>query len=206
MRRTLFLITALLTFVLGVTLVSLQRRMLNSLVILACSLTVLAFIDVPAQSQTKATKPPLVKCWIEINSTTISPGKAAIVSVTIENVSSSELKIDVIYSFELLVKSGQAVARDFHVLGDSYWGPVDSSSCTSLVPLNGRVPTVLLHLTPGEAKCFKFDLRSLLWNASMSSIWPHEDLFDVVPKGNYWLVFNVWTGVITSNKVDVVVE
>ena len=94
------------------------------------------------------------------------------------------------------------------MVGDSYWSPLDISSSESLkLPVNGHVPKLPLHLKRDEVKGLRFDLAKLLWNASMLSTWPHENLFDVVPKGSYWLVFKVFANrITTSNKVDVLVE
>lgn len=108
----------------------------------------------------------------------------------------------------MLTTSDQAIARGFSVLGDSYWSPLDSSTGRSLeLPANGRVPSATLDLKPGESKSFEFELTNLLWNATMSSIWPHANLFNVMPEGKYRLVFKLTSkGETTSNKIEVVVE
>ena len=172
-------------------------------------LTAFSFTNLaPGQLRTKTAKPQLLKCSIAIDSASIKSDYPAIVSVTVENVSGGELGLKAIYTFELLTVSTQAVAREFSSLGDSYWSPLDISSGESLqLPVSGRVPQLPLHLKKDEAKSFKFDLSKLLWNATLLSIWPHENLFDVVPKGSYWLVFKVSGNRETiSNKIEVLVE
>jgi hypothetical protein len=175
----------------------------------AFSLTAVLFIN-PAASQlrTKVARPQLLKCKITVDSANINPEHPATVSVTVENVSGGELDLKAVYSFELLTVSAQARAREFSELGDSYWSPLDISRGESLrLPVKGPVPKVLLHLKRDEVKSFRFDLAKLLWNATMRSIWPHENLFAVVPKGSYWLVFKVSGNRETiSNKIEVVVE
>ena len=172
-------------------------------------LTAFSFTNLAAgQLRTKTAKPHFLKCSIAIDSASIKRDYPAIVSVTVENVSGGELDLKAIYTFELLIVSTQAMARDFSTLGDSYWSPLDISSGESLkLPVNGRVPKVPLFLKRDEVKSFRFDLAKLVWNATTRSIWPHEVLFDIVPKGNYWLVFKV-SGIreTTSNKIEVVVE
>jgi len=75
------------------------------------------------------------------------------------------------------------------------------------LPVKGPVLKVPLHLKRDEAKSFRFDLAKLLWNATTRSIWPRENLFNVVPKGSYWFIFKVsGNRETTSNKIEVVVE
>ena len=172
-------------------------------------LSAVLFINPAAgQLRTKVAKPQLLKYSITIDSASINPKHPAIVSVTVENVSGGELDLKAVYMFELLTVSDQAIARDFSALGDSYWSPLDISSGESLkLPVNGRVPKVPLFLKRDEVKSFRFDLAKLVWNATTRSIWPHENLFDIVPKGNYWLVFKgSGNRETTSNKIEVVVE
>ena len=181
-----------------------MMRMTFAFFLIAFSLTNLA----AGQLRTKSAKPQVLKCSIAFDSASIKRDCPAIVSVRVENMSGGELDLKAIYTFELLRVSTQAVARDVSTLGDSYWSPLDISSGESLkLPVSGRVPQLPLHLKKDDAKSFKFDLSKLLWNATLLSRWPYENLFDVVPKGSYWLVFKVsGTREAISNKIEVLVE
>ena len=175
----------------------------------AFSLTAVSFlIPAAAQLRTKVAKPQLLKCKITIDSQSVNPKHPATVSVTVENMSGREFDLKAVYIFELLNVSAQAKARDYSGLGDSYWSPLDISSGESLrLPVKGPVPKMPLHLKRDEAKSFRFDLAKLLWNATTRSIWPRENLFNVLPKGSYWLIFKVsGNRETTSNKIEVVVE
>ena len=71
----------------------------------------------------------------------------------------------------------------------------------------GRVPKEKLRLGTGEVRTYKVELTKLYWNDSILSDWPENDLFDVVPKGRYWLEFTVSSKEIgkqvKSNRVEV---
>ena len=168
------------------------------------------------QSQTLATDS--LKSTITIESSTFTRSKPSTVTITVENVSGRELAMKVICSFELLSTERDAIARDFSVMGDSYWSPVDLPANTSLKLdadpkmlkkgiVEGRVPENRLYFDKGEIKTFKLDLTELNWNATMSSFWPRWNLFKAVPKGQYSLQFKVDSTVsFKSNALKVTIE
>jgi hypothetical protein len=129
-----------------------------------------------------------IHCSIEVESEMWSQGKPIVVVVQLENISNSDIDLLGIYTFELR--------------GDPptpYWSPVDIRSGKPLQLVyedsggGGRVPKSVIHLGAGNTKSMRFDLSNLLWNQAHSSRWPHQSLFEVVPKGNYDLIFNVET-------------
>ena len=73
-------------------------------------------------------------------------------------------------------------------------------------------------LKPHETKTINLDVAKLFWNRNISSVWPNRRLFEVVPKGNYDLSFDVETDRrnnsdnipivthIASNKIGIVVR
>jgi hypothetical protein len=160
-----------------------------------------------------------LKCSIKVENNKIVKGQPTPVDITIENVSGSELTLDAFYSFELLKIADDAIARKFFRYGDSFWSPFDPASgkpikLQILDPelekkgvVVGRAPKDKLRLSVGEVRTWRADLTNLSWNASVSSTWPHEVLFYVVPKGPYWLEFRMRSGKeVKSNRVEVTVE
>jgi hypothetical protein len=170
-----------------------------------------------AQNAVDRSRP--IKITLVLDTDTLSRQKSAFATVTLENISGSEIDLKSICSFELLSTNREAVARNYSVFGDSYWSPVDLLTAQPL-KLNiidrnalkkgvvvGRVPEGVLHFTKDEIKTFKLDLTKLLWNASMGNDWPRWSLFESVPKGAYSLLFEVASSVdMKSNVVKVAVE
>jgi len=100
----------------------------------------------------------------------------------------------------------------------TYWSPINILSGTALKLEAGKVPQGTIHLEPHETTAIILDVTKLFWNRNFSSVWPNQRLFEVVPKGNYDLIFDVQThgrensedtSIVTniaSNKVRVVIE
>src|SRR5688572_14686653 len=184
---------------------------------IACSVVILAFQGLAVAQKSGAVAPPQIKTSITIDSNTLAADQAATVTVTIQNLSGAELEGSSICSFHLRNLSKEAVARKHEVVGDRYWGPVDVSTgkpaeLTIIDPAKekqgivvGRAPKLSLRFAKDETKTFKIDLTNLVWNDVMSSLWPHETLFKVVPKGTYALSFQMSNkGVnLKSNEVEV---
>ena len=183
-----------------------------------CGLLALAFQG-SSFAQKSADPSQLIKASVTVDSDTLARQKPGVVTITLANIAGREIDIKSICSFELLSLGKEAVARDHSVFGDSYWSPVDITTGTPL-SLNiidphmqrkgvvvGRVPEAVLHFAKDETKTFKTDLTKLLWNASMGNDWPRWNLFDVVPKGSYTLLFAIQSGGhVKSNEVRVSVE
>ena len=169
-------------------------------IIFRVAVTLLFAFQAFAAAQTKtADAPAQIKTSIAIDSATLSPDKSAIVTITLENTSGQELEISSICSFDLRNLSKESVSRKRVIVGDRYWSPLNITNGTP-TQLNiidpeklkqgivvGRVPEVTLKFAKDETKTFKVDLTKTLWNDSMYSVWPEEDLFKIVPKGSYAL-------------------
>ena len=184
------------------------------------AVTLLFAFQVTAAQTQSAAAPPRIKASITIDSTTLSRGKPAIVTITLENTSGQELEISSISSFDLRNLSKESVSRKMVIVGDRYWSPVNifDGTPTQLNIIDpeklkqgivvGRVPEVTLKFAKDETKTFKVDLTKTLWNDSMYSVWPEEDLFKIVPKGSYALSLGLQKkGVnVESNEVQVSVK
>ena len=172
-----------------------------------------------AQTQSAAA-PPQIKTSIAIDSAILSADKPAIVTLTLENTSGQELEISSSCSFELRNLSKESVSRKHVIVGDRYWSPVNISkgSPTELHIIDpekqkqgvvvGREPRVPLRFAKDETKTFKVDLTKVFWNDSMYSMWPHETLFKVIPKGSYSLSLELrhQGHNVESNAVEVTVK
>jgi hypothetical protein len=183
-----------------------------------CCLVVLAFHGLAiAQKKSVDAPAPQIKTSIAIESATLARDQSAIVTLTIQNLSGKELDLKAIGSFDLKNLSKESATRKHPVVGDRYWGPanISTSKPTELKIIDpekqkqgivvGQVPRVSLQFATDETKTFKVDLTKLFWNDAMSSIWPEEPLFKVVPKGTYALSFGMsLQGVhLESNEVEV---
>jgi len=140
-----------------------------------------------AQIEAKQNVSDSIQCSIETETESWSTGKPTIVVVQLKNISDTDLDLVGIYSFQLKGIPGP------------YWSPVNILSGKPLEleyegnGTGGRVPEGLIHLQAGETKAMRFDLSNLLWNQSVSSRWPFQKLFEVVPKGIYHLIFDIQT-------------
>lgn len=148
-------------------------------------------LELHAQTEGKEYVADFFQCSIEAETQSWSQGRPIFVVVQLKNVSGEDANLLGIYSFEL---RGVPPAP--------YWSPVNILSGTpleleteseGLTKGGGRAPKGAIHLEAGETKAMRFDLSKLLWNKSFSSIWPYQKLFEVVPKGNYDLIFDVET-------------
>lgn len=180
----------------------------------------LMLIDITAFSfaNRSTSQLPPIKTQITIESDKITLKNAALVTISIQNLSEEKIELQAIANFELLKNTEEAVARDFSVRGDSYWGPFDlnSGKPRQLVVnpkmlkkgiVEGRVVQSTMQIEGKGTKIVRVNLTELFWIASISSTWPYEKLFDVVPKGHYWLVLKLHNkGQLESNRVDITVE
>lgn len=171
--------------------------------------------DLHSQTEGKEHAADSVRNSIEVEKENWSESKPIIIVVRLENISDKDISFLGIYSFELKGAPGL------------YWSPVNILSGKPLELENeseglkrggGRVPKGAIHLDRHETKTMKFDLSTLLWNKSFSSVWPNQKLFEVAPRGNYDLIFSIETGWqaksdntddvthIPSNSVRIVIE
>ena len=131
------------------------------------------------------------------------------VAVKIKNVSARPVDLVGAYTFQLTGADEPSTA---------YWSPVNILDGTPLKLDAGKVPKGVIHLQPHETKAISLDVTKLFWNRTLSSVWPNERLFEIVPKGNYDLIFDVETDEgknpdnipivthIASNKVRIAVR
>ena len=185
-----------------------------------CSLVLFAFQGL-AEAQLKSPDmTPQVKASITLDFSTFAQDKPAIVTITVENISGKELELSSRSAFDLRSLKKESVERKRVIVGDSYWSPVEISTGRTVEleiidakklkkgVVVGRVPYVTLRFAKDETKTFKVDLTKTFWNDSLYSMFPHETIFKVVPKGSYSLRFELkHRGVnVESNEVKVSVE
>ena len=164
--------------------------------------------ELHAQSETKDGA-GLVECSIETETGTWSRESPLAVAVKIKNISKGPVDLVGIYSFQLTRADDPPM---------TYWSPVNILNRTALKLDAGKVPEGAIHLELHEIKPIDLDVAKLLWNRNISSVWPNHGLFEVVPKGNYDLIFDIETdrrtnsdnnpivAHIVSNKVRIVVR
>ena len=156
--------------------------------------------------------------------------------------SGQDINLEAFGALKLLRIADESIARDFTVRGDSYWSPLDLSRGTTMeLVVNprmlkkgiivGKVPNNTLQMKKDEVKILRFEMANLFWNDTIWGDWPHKTIFEIVPKGHYWLVFELdlsgkgvllakpehrrepegWvrvidTNTIKSNRVEITVE
>ncbi len=160
-------------------------------------LILLLFISACAATKfSSAEDSQYLKCYLETSSSQWVKGSPAIVNVSIENTSSEPKKILISSFFGIGEMTG-------------YWGPVKLSAVSEHLPANTHYE---LFLKAGQKKTFEVDLAKLKWERSISSIWPHRDLFDLVPSGNYKLSLDIEIDSadiskrINSNNLDIIIK
>lgn len=181
-----------------------------------------------AQTEPKEFVAGSIQSSIVVEKETWQRDKPTFVTVKVTNISDHAVNLLGIYSFELTTV-GDAYAMRRGVTATAYWSPVNISSGTPLELKTesewlkkgivvGKVPRGAIHLEPKETKAIKFELSQLHWNKSISSTWPYEPLFEVVPKGSYDLSFDIETDTrkgaddiprvshVASNSVRITIE
>ena len=162
-------------------------------------------LELHAQSKPKDVA-GLIQCSVETETGTWSLGTPLSVTVKIKNISNGPIDIVGGYSLELTRADDQPI---------KYWSPVNILDGTPLKLDAGKVPQGAVHLESHETKVINLDVTKLFWDRNSSSVWPKRRLFEVVPKGNYDLVFDVETDRrknsdkvthIASNKIGIVVR
>ncbi len=182
------------------------------LVLLGCQI-VLPYINVRGQnSRVFADR---IKCSIVVESNSLSRRKPSYVLIQIENISDNDIDFRARYSFYL--KSKVATSPDYSRRGDSYWSPagiVNKEGQFVIVPHalkaikpgeSYQLPNDLVLLRKGETKLIKVDLTQFPWNDRILSGWPTGNSFAHIPKGSYFLEFEIKTNKeeVKSNQVEV---
>lgn len=148
-----------------------------------------------------------ILCTIEIENREWKRNAPAAITGTIENVSQGPL--DAIVTPTLYL-----APTGWFQGGDKYWAPVDVLKDRPLsvhTSPKGGITKNALHLTfkkRGASIHFRIDAENLLWDRTISSIWPSREFFGVVEPDTYAvrLVLESKRSESQSNRVTVVVS
>jgi hypothetical protein len=183
-------------------------RFLKTLCVGCLTLFLCYALELHAQSKPKDVE-GLIQSSIETETGTWSRQSPLSVTVKLKNISDEPVDLAGICSFQLTRADAQPMA---------YWSPVNILDGSPLKLDEGKVPEGTIHLEPHEIKAINLDVSRLLWDRNISSVWPNQSLFEVMPKGIYDLIFDVEIArrtnsdnnpIIThiaSNKVRIVVR
>lgn len=153
-----------------------------------------------------------IRCTIEVESRKWKRDGPATVIGTIENLFDGPLDVGVTPTLYL---SYPAFPPE-----DRYWAPVDVLKDRPLsldkrpIGSKGEGVTIrpnalkLTFKTKGDSVHFRIDAQHILWDRTISSLWPSMKLFGVVEPGTYdvRLVLESERGESESNRVKVVVS
>ena len=115
-----------------------------------------------------------IRCSITAEETHWSNGEYAIVFITIENISEGKIDLKTIPAFNLNEMQ--------------YWCPVNIVGEDHNLPANARST---ISLEKGDQINSKIDISKLGWDRGISSIWPSQNLYSLVPTGNYKLRLDI---------------
>ena len=118
-----------------------------------------------------------LRCSIIVETTHWSNGDPAIVSVTVENISEGKIDLRTVPAFTL---------NDMQ-----YWCPVNIAGDDRddhRLPANSRSN---ISLEKGAQIYSRIDISMLGWDQGISSIWPWENLYSIVPTGKYMLRLDI---------------
>ena len=115
-----------------------------------------------------------LRCSIIAETTHWSDGDPAIVSVAVENISEGKIDLKTIPAFTL---------NDMQ-----YWCPVNIAGDDHRLSANARSN---ISLEKGAQIYSRIDISMLGWDQGISSIWPWEDLYSIVPAGEYMLRLDI---------------
>jgi hypothetical protein len=133
-----------------------------------------------------------LRCSIIVETAHWYNGDPAIVSVTIENVSEGKVDLKTIPAFTLNEMQ--------------YWCPVNIEGEDHSLPANARST---ISLEKGAQINSRVDISKLGWDRGISSIWPSQNLYSIVPTGKYKLRLDIEvvdgneTQWIRSNEISV---
>ena len=122
-----------------------------------------------------------IGCSTEINDSEWTKIRAAKVHVKIENLAKEVQSITVIPSF-VLEKVGSGASKE------AYWSPIDLQHGTAR-PKESKPDS--LTLKEGESRTLDIDVSKLNWGRSIAALWPFQNLFSVVPAGQYILYLDL---------------
>jgi hypothetical protein len=153
-----------------------------------------------------------IRCTIQVQDREWTPAAPAIVRGKVENLTEGSLEVHVQPILYLSSKTSSAER-------DRYWAPVDlfrdAPLPTDTRPMDEKGKVVAIKALPvkltfnkkGEAIDFRIDVRHILWEREISSVWPSRKLFAAVDPGSYdlRLVLETKSGDSESASVAVVV-
>jgi len=115
-----------------------------------------------------------------------------VVDIAVENVSASEVDLEVSSSFQL---SGKKF----------YWAPVDILAKSKTPPINSRST---ISLQKGARLSAKMDISKLGWDHPFSSVWPVREFSSFVPAAQYRLTLDleVLDGAYPEHVVSNIIE
>jgi hypothetical protein len=152
--------------------------------------------------QVKSTHLIPIKIELAVSSKSLHQQDLNTASIILKNVSGKDLNLKASCKFELYKDAEISKSRRFAVRGDSYWSPIGlltgGPSHLNLNPemskvgiAEGKAPEDYIHLKKHESVTVPLQLNKLYWSASISNVWPHDGLFTAVPKGLYFLEFQI---------------
>jgi hypothetical protein len=171
-----------------------------AVVLLSCLIICFPHV-VSGQNRTNANES--LKCSITLDRNHIFSGERVNVQITIENASDSDLKFWAEFLFDL--RTVESISRQMEIRGDRYYSrsgiatkkgqlalvPKDLNKMVRINRTTSRFVNEEVHLKKGETKQFRVDLTELLWADGISSSWPYEQFWKLVPKGKYRLSFTI---------------
>jgi hypothetical protein len=152
-----------------------------------------------------------IRCTIQVPSLLWSPTTPANVRGKIENLSDSTLEVRVVPILYLTPKAPTAGR-------DKYWAPVDLLRDGPLgldkqrMDEKGEVlaikalPIKLAFSSKTQSIDFNIDARHILWDKTISSVWPSRELFAAVGPGAYDLRLVLETDTGDSESANVAVQ
>jgi hypothetical protein len=115
-----------------------------------------------------------LKCSIIAEKTFWANSEPVMVSVIVENISEGKVSLRTIPAFTLNEMQ--------------YWCPVDIVGEDHNLPANARS---IISLEKGAQINSRIDISKLGWDRGISSIWPSQNLYSLVPTGKYKLRLNI---------------
>ncbi len=145
-------------------------------------ITFILLVSLPRLSAASEGKTDVnIKCSVEINDSQWAKTKAEQVRVKIENLATEAQSFFVIPSF-VLEKIGSGTSEE------AYWSPIGLQD-GSARPKESKPDS--LTLKQGESRTLDTDISKLNWGRSIAALWPFQNLFSVVPPGQYKFYFDL---------------
>ena len=149
-----------------------------------------------------------IRCVLEVDNRSWQPGKPAVVSVQLENLTDRDLEFNAIPEFDLSPTSSGI----FPTPGvDEYWAPTDIVESkpikTRSVGISGLQPVpIKLRLAKRSVTVLQVDATRTHWQRTISSNWPDLSLYGV-ERGAYLLRLGLEVNgqPVRSNGVKIVI-